>query len=403
GNCYRAPKRRGYRERGRRVLPCYLIAPPRLRASVVRFSADPHRPLARRLLLGAHRGFLGRGAAGGGGALGGEVVGVEGAVELAADFRGLGAVSRAAALEEDHGHDVAILGVGVRGEPAEAGAAFGAGGGLAQDLLFAEVEAQAAGGAVLHGAHHAFGDLGNERADIELALHARLEVDDVIGRGRVLEVEARAAVGDGRDQRAELQGRHGDALAEGAHLAYAAELGGELLFGEGAEVLAGNVVSGKLAQAELVRVLADLFKAEATADGLKVGVVGAGQGFSEVHLRAAAETDLFFAGNDLFTQSSQGHSDLDGGAGLRAFAERQLLVDHGEDAPVRGVDGDHGAVHVAQGVNGGLADDGIFALDDVPVGEVVSEGVSGEALNVAMAAVTARGGSLGDGDLDRSG
>src|SRR5262249_28009116 len=203
--------------------------------------------------------------------------------------------------------------------------------------------------------------------------------------------------------RAELQGRHGDALAEGAHLAYAAELGGELLLGEGADVLPGNVVSGKLAQAKLVGVFADLGKAEAAAHGLKVGVVGAGQGFGEVHLRAPAETDFFFAGNDLLAQRGQGHRNLDGGAGLRAFAQRQLLVDHGEDAAVRGVDGDHGAVHVAQGVNGGLADDGVFALDDVAIGDVVREGVPAEVLNVAMAAVTAHGGCFGDGDLDRSG
>src|SRR5262249_6889885 len=183
------------------------ICLPRLRVSVVRFFAHLHGPLGPAiyrceptlvsLLLCAHAGLLRRrSAAGGGGALGEEVVVIEGAVELAADFGGLGAVGRASALEEDHGHNVAVLRIRVGGEPAEAGAVLGAGAGLAQDLLFAEVEAQAAGGTVLHGAHHAFGDFGDERADIELALHARLEVDDVVGRGRVLEVVERAAVGD---------------------------------------------------------------------------------------------------------------------------------------------------------------------------------------------------------------
>src|SRR5262249_2211810 len=151
------------------------------------------------------------------------------AIELAADFGGLGAEGGASALEKDHGHNVSVLRVGVGGEPAEAGAVFGAGAGLAQDLFFTEVEAQATGGAILHGAHHAFSQVRDERGDRELALDARLEVDDVIGGGGVLQVEERAPVGDGGDQRAELQRRHGDAFAEAAHLAYTAELGGKFM------------------------------------------------------------------------------------------------------------------------------------------------------------------------------
>src|SRR5215472_7178367 len=145
------------------------------------------------------------------------------------------------------------------------------------------------------------------------------------------------------------------------------------MIGEFAEVFTLNVVSGELTQAELVGVFADLFKTQAASDSLKVSVVGVGEGFSEVHLRAAAEHDFFLAGNDLFTQTSQGHGDLDGGAWLRAFTQRQLLVDHGKDAAVRGVNGDDGAVHVAEGVNGGLANDGVFTFHGVAVGGVVRE------------------------------
>lgn len=127
---------------------------------------------------------------------------VQSAVELAAEFSGLGAEGGASAFKEEDGHDSAVLSVGVRGEPAEAGAVFGAGAGLAQDLFFTEVEAQAAGGAVLDCAHHAFCNFRDERTDGELALDARLEVNDVICRGWVLQVIKRAAVGHGGDQRA---------------------------------------------------------------------------------------------------------------------------------------------------------------------------------------------------------
>src|ERR1700753_2129918 len=100
---------------------------------------------------------------------------VQGAIELAAEFGSLWAEGRASAFKEDHGHDASVLRVSIRGEPAETDAVFGAGAGLAEDLLFTEVHAQAAGGTVLYGAHHALGDFRNERSDIELALYLGLE------------------------------------------------------------------------------------------------------------------------------------------------------------------------------------------------------------------------------------
>src|SRR5579871_1104504 len=105
---------------------------------------------------------------------------IQSAVEFAADFGGFGAEGGASALEEDHGNDVSVLRVRVRGEPAEASAVFGAGAGFAQDLLFTEVKTQAAGGPILDRAGHAFCDFWNERTDIELALHARLIVDNFV-------------------------------------------------------------------------------------------------------------------------------------------------------------------------------------------------------------------------------
>ncbi len=94
---------------------------------------------------------------------------------------------------------------------------------------------------------------------------------------------------------------------------------------------------------------------------------------------------VLFTGNDFFTQPGQRYGDLDGGAGLRAFTERELLVDHGQDASAGGINGDDGAVHVAQSFNRGLAHDGIFAFNDVAVCIVVTKRVAGEALNIAMA------------------
>src|ERR1051326_1404040 len=188
----------------------------------------------------------------------------------------------------------------------------------------------------------------------------------------MLEVIERATVGDGRDERAELQRSHGNAFTKRAHLAYATKTGVELMRGEGAEVLAFNAVTGQLAQSKLVRVIADFLEAEAAPDGLKVSVVGVRQRFSKRHVRAAAKRDLFLPGNNFFTQTGQRHGDLDCGARLRAFTERQLLVDHGKNASAGGINGDNGAVHVAQRINGGLAHNGIFTFNNVAVGVVVS-------------------------------
>src|SRR5258707_8636376 len=158
--------------------------------------------------------------------------------------------------------------------------------------------------------------------------------------------------------------------------------------GEGAEMLAIDTVTGKLAQAELMGVIADLSEAESASNGFKVGVIGMRQRLRKTHVRASAQRDRFFAGDDFFIQARQSHSYLDGGAGLRAFTERQLLVDHGKNASAGGINGDDGSIHVAQSINGSLAHDGIFAFNDVAVGDVVGKGAGGEALNPAMAGVT---------------
>src|SRR5207253_10556141 len=91
---------------------------------------------------------------------------------------GFGAVRRAATLQEDHGHDSSDISFGVRREPAITRARLRAGSGFAQDLFFVKVETDAASRAVGDGSSHAVRKFRNERGDVEMALHARLEVSD---------------------------------------------------------------------------------------------------------------------------------------------------------------------------------------------------------------------------------
>ena len=89
-------------------------------------------------------------------------------------------------------------------------------------------------------------------------------------------------------------------------------------------------------------------------------------------------------GDQVFAQSGQSDRKLDGRAGLRAARKRQFLVDHGQNAAAGGLDSEHGAIHVAQGIEGGLANDRIFAGGHIAVEVVVRERAGGETLVVAM-------------------
>src|SRR6185437_16850759 len=111
-------------------------------------------------------------------------------------------------------------------------------------------------------------------------------------RGGMLQIVKRAAVGDRGYHGAQLQRRHGNAFSEGAHFAYATQPGRNLVLRISAEVFALNVVSGQFTQSELVGVKADFFKSQFASQGLKVGVIGVGQGRGEVHAAAAAQGDL---------------------------------------------------------------------------------------------------------------
>src|ERR1051325_2737496 len=123
----------------------------------------------------------------------------------------------------------------------------------------------------------------------------------------MLEVVKRSSVGDGGNQRAELQRRHGNAFTKRAHLAYAAKVGREFMIGEGAEMLAFNPVAGKLTESKLVRVIADLLETETTSNGFKISVVGMRESLRKTHVRASAQRNGFLTGNNFFTQSGQRH------------------------------------------------------------------------------------------------
>ena len=122
---------------------------------------------------------------------------------------------------------------------------MGAGSGLAENRLFIEVHAYAAGGSVLHGASHAIRNFRDERGDVEMTLHVRLEIGNFIRRRGMLHVIERSAVGDGGNHGSQLQRGHGNAFAERAHFANAAQLRGNYFIRIGSGVLAGNVVAGE--------------------------------------------------------------------------------------------------------------------------------------------------------------
>src|ERR1700677_105637 len=69
-----------------------------------------------------------------------------------------------------------------------------------------------------------------------------------------------------------------------------------------------------------------------------------------------------------------------------ARATETLMVEHGQNAAVAGVDGYRSPVHIAQSVDGGLANDWILAGGHITLGDVrVGKGASGKVLIGTMA------------------
>ena len=121
-----------------------------------------------------------------------------------------------------------------------------------------------------------------------------------------------------------------------------------------AKLLAFNVIAGEFAKAELRGIVAHALKTKFAAEFFEVEVVALGQRVGHVHAEAG-KLDRSVARNKTLRKRGQCYGKLDGGAGFSSRREGQLLVDHRQNASVGGIDHDGGAVHVAQGVDRGLA------------------------------------------------
>ena len=111
-----------------------------------------------------------------------------------------------------------------------------------------------------------------------------------------------------------------------------------------------------------------------------------GEGVGEVDLVAAAEVHRRVLVDDALGERGESNRELDRGAGFGTGPQRELLVHHREHAAVLGVDGECGAVHVAERLDKGGADERVFAGGDVAEGDIVDvlrEGGCGEVLDVA--------------------
>src|SRR5437016_402439 len=95
-----------------------------------------------------------------------------------------------------------------------------------------------------------------------MPLDHRLKVSNVSRSRRMLQVVHGAAVCHRCDQRSQLQRRHGNAFAEGAHLPYPAQLRGNLFLGINTRLLTLNVITGELAQSVTTGIVRDLLEPE---------------------------------------------------------------------------------------------------------------------------------------------
>jgi hypothetical protein len=129
------------------------------------------------------------------------------------------------------------------------------------------------------------------------------------------------------------------------------------------------------------------FKTKFAAEFFEVEVVALGQRVRHVHAEAG-KLDRSVARNKTLRKRGQCYGKLDGGAGFSSRRERQLLVDHRQNASIGGVDHDGCAVHAAQGVDCGLANYRIFAGGDVALKDIaLGKGTRGEPFKETMAAM----------------
>ena len=196
------------------------------------------------------------------------------------------------------------------------------------------------------------------------ALDLGLELGDILGRCRVLQIVERSSVGHCRHQRTQLKRGHADALPKAAHAADAALCRGQFLIGVDSQLFALDAIPGQLAQAELRGIVAHAIEAQFSAQLLEVEVVALCQRLGHIH---AEPRQLYHGvpGNQSLGKCGQGYGQLDGRTGLGPRRQCQLLVHHSQDAAVRRVDDHRRAVHVAERVNRRLADQGVLPGRDI--------------------------------------
>src|SRR6185437_4935259 len=103
----------------------------------------------------------------------------------------------------------------------------------------------------------------------------------------MLEIVERPSVCNRRHECAKLQRSHGDTLAKAAHPAYTAFRLRNGLARIDTKLLALNVPPGKLAEAELRRIVVNALEAEFPTEFFEVEIVALGDGVGHVHAEAS--------------------------------------------------------------------------------------------------------------------
>ena len=222
--------------------------------------------------------------------------------------------------------------------------------------------------------------IGDRLADVQAPLHARNQAGRLRRRARILQVVQRPAVGHRAQQRRQFERRLLNLLPEaGQHSHPAVSRGRRRIV---PRLLAGDVQSGLLPVSEQVGIVAHLREAELFSQRGEIEIVGVRQGVRQVHLPESVEAQFGGRFDDFLAQCRQRHRNLDGGARLKAGAQRDLLVHHREHPPGPRVHHHHGAVVGPQRRHRGPADIQILGIHIVAFGGIgISRLLPGTAAN----------------------
>src|SRR5258706_1871816 len=253
--------------------------------------------------------------------------------------------------------------IGVSDEPADAGRGIVASSGFAQRHFVAAAIEAALPSAVENRGQHAFTNFRKNRGDIQIALHARREILNVIGSARILQIVEGPAIRKSRGDGNELQWRDLHSFAKTGHARNAAMRG--RLHRERTRMLFRQIVAGELTQTEQARVTRNGVKTHAAAQLLEKHVIGMRHRFRQIHVLAAAHLEHSVASNDIFFEGSESDGGLNGGAWNIAVAESNLLIDDGENTAGVGINGYDRAVVAAKPFHGGGANNGIVKGADI--------------------------------------